>query len=44
MLGLKLSAGGIDGATPETKEQFEDLEKLIGNELLYSRLLLVGFS
>jgi len=34
MLGLKISAGGIDGANPETKEQFDDLEKLIGNILL----------
>ncbi len=36
MLGLKLPSGGIDGAAPETKEQFEDLEKLIGSGIISS--------
>lgn len=32
MMGLKVK-GGIDGMMPETKEQFDDLEKAIGDKL-----------
>lgn len=39
MLGLKLPSGGIDGAAPETKEQFDDLEKLIGKGSYFAHYL-----
>ena len=32
MMGLKVKCG-IDGLMPETKEQFDDLEKAIGDKL-----------
>ena len=32
MMGLKMK-GGIDGMLPETKEQFDELEKAIGDKL-----------
>ena len=33
MMGLKVAGGGIDGMFPETKDQFDELEKAIGDKL-----------
>ncbi len=33
MMGLKVAGSGIDGMFPETKDQFDELEKAIGDKL-----------